>query len=296
MTDHPYIHLADTAYWKRSIATLNTADVDPVVTFPFRITPEQRIATAGSCFAQHLSTRLQKASFNYFVTEQAPLFFPEELARSFGYGVFTARYGNIYTTRQLVQLFKRAYAQVTAKEDYWLEEDNNYIDPFRPRIQEGGFASEEEYWIDRQQHYQAVRAAFEELDIFVFTLGLTEGWQSREDGMVYPLCPGVAGGTFDADKYQFVNFGVEETTSDLLEFIDLLHGVNPDARVILTVSPVPLIATYEPQHVLTSTTYSKSVLRVSCGQIVKARKHVAYFPSYEIITGSYTRGKYTRGK
>lgn len=289
---HPYTHLDDTAYWKRSIAALDLNEVDPVVSFPFRITPEQRIVTAGSCFAQHLSTRLQQSGFNYFVTEKLPNLFPKKIAYDLGYGIFSARYGNIYTTRQLLQLFKRAYGKVTAKEDYWTDEDNNYIDPFRPRVQEGGFSSEEEYWIDRQQHYKAIKKAFKRLDIFVFTLGLTESWQSREDGMVYPLCPGVAGGNFDPDKYQFINFGVEETTADLLEFIDLLRHVNPKAKIILTVSPVPLIATYEPQHILNSTTYSKSVLRVSCEQVVKARDNVVYFPSYEIITGSYTRGKY----
>lgn len=289
---HPYLNLQDSAYWKRSISNINFSQVDPVVEFPFRINAEQRIVTAGSCFAQHLSTQLQAAGFNFLVTEKLPDFFPAKMSRDFGYGIFTARYGNIYTTRQLVQLFKRSHGQLTAKEDYWLDEEKNYIDPFRPRIQEGGFSSEEEYWADRQQHYKAVRTAFKKMDVFVFTLGLTETWLSREDGMVYPLCPGVAGGTFDAEKYKFINFGVEETTSDLLEFIDLLYGVNPGAKVILTVSPVPLIATYEPMHVLTATTYSKSVLRVSCEQVVKARSHVAYFPSYEIITGNYTQGRY----
>jgi hypothetical protein len=63
-------------------------------------------------------------------------------------------------------------------------------------------------------------------------------------------------------------------------------------RVLLTVSPVPLIATYEERHVLTATTYSKSVLRVAAETIVRETDWVDYFPSFEIITGSFNAGMY----
>jgi len=62
--------------------------------------------------------------------------------------------------------------------------------------------------------------------------------------------------------------------------------------VLLTVSPVPLIATYEPTHVLTATTYSKSVLRVAAGTLARELDWVDYFPSFEIITGSFNGGAY----
>ena len=55
---------------------------------------------------------------------------------------------------------------------------------------------------------------------------------------------------------------------------------------------MPLVATYEPRHVLVSTTYSKSVLRVAAAEISQKFPHVWYFPSYEIITGNYNRGAY----
>src|SRR5208337_2703565 len=93
-------------------------------------------------------------------------------------------------------------------------------------------------------------------------------------------------------RYEFVNFGVNEVISDLEAFIERLQQVNRDARVILTVSPVPLIATYENRHVLVSTTYSKSVLRVAAEETVRRHSNCVYFPSYEIITGNYTRGIY----
>jgi hypothetical protein len=133
---------------------------------------------------------------------------------------------------------------------------------------------------------------FSQLDIFIFTLGLTECWVSRLDGAAYPIAPGVAGGEFDPEKYKFINFGVNEIVSDLESFIRKLRLVNPEAKLILTVSPVPLAATYEPDHVLVATTYSKSVLRVAADMVSRSCKQVYYFPSFEIITGSYNRGRY----
>ncbi len=62
--------------------------------------------------------------------------------------------------------------------------------------------------------------------------------------------------------------------------------------MILTVSPVPLVATAAGQHALVATTYSKAVLRVAADQVARTCSDVAYFPSFEIITGNYNRGAY----
>jgi hypothetical protein len=265
--------------------------VDPVVRAPFTITRTDKVATAGSCFAQHISRTLRISSFNYFVSETGGDLPPKE-ARRRNFRVFSARYGNIYTTRQLLQLFDRAYGKFVPREPAWLRSDGRYADPFRPQIELDGFASAEEIEESRSAHYSAVRALFENLDVLVFTLGLTEAWRSRIDGAVFPLAPGVAGGEMNPDVHEFVNFGVSEVAGDLDQFLERLAGVNPRARVILTVSPVPLIATYEDRHVLVSTTYSKSVLRVAAEEACRRHSNCAYFPSYEIITGSYARGAY----
>jgi hypothetical protein len=206
--------------------------------------------------------------------------------------VFSARYGNLYTTRQLNQLFDRAYGTFSPADDVWQHGTAGFVDAFRPQVEPEGFRTAEDVRTARQEHLGHVRTMFETLEVFVFTLGLTESWVSKKDGAVYPLAPGVAGGKMDPAKYAFVNFTVQETVDDLGEFLAKLRRVNPASRVILTVSPVPLIATYEPRHVLVSTTYSKSVLRVAAETVSKAHHAVDYFPSYEVITGSYNRGAY----
>ena len=226
------------------------------------------------------------------VTETAHPIVPPKAAEAHGYGLFTARYGNIYTSRQLLQLFQRAYGTFVPVDDVWQEGDGRLTDPFRPQIQPDRFLTMAEYRMDRERHFARVREAFETLDVFVFTLGLTECWRSRFDGAAYPLCPGVAGGNFDPQRHEFVNLSVADVTADMVAFTDLLRGVNPAARILITVSPVPLVATIENRHVLASTAYSKSVLRVAAEQLTAQRDNVTYFPSYEIITGNFTRGAY----
>ena len=276
MSRHPYQTLGATHFWSRSVASPGAHEIDPMVGSPFTITSDDRVGTMGSCFAQHLSRFLDRAGLNYFV--------PEAGDADKGYGVFSARYGNVYTVRQAVQLFDRAYGAWEPLGSSWHRGDR-FVDPFRPQVEPDGFRSVEALRIDRDVHLAAVRRVFEECSVLVFTLGLTEGWRDQRDGAVYPVVPGAAGGEFDAARYEFVNFSVAEVIEDLLAFIDRVRGVNHGVRFLLTVSPVPLIATYTDAHVLTATTYSKSVLRVAAAEAERLRKDVVYFPSYEVITG-----------
>lgn len=287
----PYRGLPEQAYWKRSVADPAPEDVDPVQDLGFRLTPEDAIATAGSCFAQHIARYLQASGCRYYVAEQAPYLLDPQTASAFQYGTFSARFGNLYTTRQLWQLFQRAYGQFTPADEYWQQADR-FIDPYRPGVEPQGFRSLEELRRDRAHHLACVRRMFEQAACFIFTLGLTESWENVRDGAVYPVCPGCGQGEFDASAHRFINFSVADVCADLEAFIAALRRVNPGIKIILTVSPVPLIATMSGRHVLAATTYSKSVLRVAAEHVSSRFEQVGYFPSYEIITSAASRGRY----
>jgi len=292
MANHPYKSLPDSAYWRRSVAAKGM-EVDPLTgDFPL-IAPSDKVATAGSCFAQHVARHLAASGFTYLVTESAHPIVPKAAAHAAGYGVYSARYGNIYTTLQLVQLFDRAYGAFQPQDDAWVAPDGKHaVDPFRPTIQPGGFASEREMRADRAQHLARVRAMFETLDVMIFTLGLTETWVSRIDGAAFPLCPGVAGGTFEPARHEFRNLRTRDVFQQIAAFVTRLRGVNPAARIVLTVSPVPLAATASGNHVLPATIYSKSVLRAAAQEAAEDLEGVFYFPSYEIVTGPQARGRF----
>lgn len=285
---HPYAGLADHRHWRRAPGVDDIAALDPVVAPKFTIGPVDRVASAGSCFAQHIMRHLSAAGFNALVTERAPAILPDDLAADFQYGIFSTRSGNVYTARQLNQLVARAYGRFVPKTVAW-HNGNGFLDPFRPGVDE--FASEAELLSLRERHFAAVREMIETLDVFVFTLGLTEAWID-EDGAVFPLAPGVAGGTYDPARHRFHNFTVAETVADLAEAVAAIRQRNPGARFILTVSPVPLMATALDRHVLVSTTHSKAILRVAAQMVADGDPSIDYFPSYEIITAPQTRGAY----
>lgn len=289
---HPYKNRPEFAYWSRAISRVAVDDIDPVISAQFLINQETKVATAGSCFAQHIARHLRESGFNYYVAEKPHPIVPNSLLQEYNYGVFSARYGNIYTTRQLLQLFDRAFGNFEPNDKFWRASNYSWIDPLRPQIQPNGFVSLQELEEDRRQHLKAVREMFEGLDVFVFTLGLTEGWVSRLDGLVYPICPGVSGGVYSPENHLFKNFTTQEVIDDFQVFLDKLWNINKNAKIMLTVSPVPLVATAENTHVLNATTLSKAILRVAADEICKKNLNVAYFPSYEIITGNYSRGAY----
>ena len=157
--------------------------------------------SGGSCFAQRVAEAVRGAGFNYYLTEPPTPGMSAEEANARQFGTFSARYGNLYYTRQFVQLFDRAYSKFEPELKAWLRDDGRYVDPFRPTVEPAGFASEAEVVAARDAHLAEVRRLFETLDVFVLTLGLTEGWRWRADGAALPLAPGVAGGTFDRQQF-----------------------------------------------------------------------------------------------
>lgn len=288
----PYRLVSADALWKNVGAASSPGAVTFDIRAPFAITKTMKIATAGSCFAQHVARRLRDGGYDYFVAENCPSIIPDEVATKFGYRVFSARYGNIYTTVQLLQLLERAYGVREPADAFWLD-GGRYLDPLRPHIQPNGFASVEELSFDRRQHLGMVRRLVEESDVFVFTLGLTEAWIDARDGTAYPVCPGCGVGVHDESRHRFVNFGYRETFDALRSALELMWARNDGLKIILTVSPVPLMATAQTRNVMVSTTYSKSVLRAVADDICALRpSQTVYFPSYEIVTGAFSRGAY----
>jgi hypothetical protein len=239
-------------------------------------------ASAGSCFASNIRPFLERAQLRYLKTEGPHPLWPEGAEASY-YDAFSARYGNIYTARQLLQLLKRALGIFHPLEDRWIVA-GEVIDPFRPGLKWRP-SSKREFEAITAQHLSAVRRVFEQSTVFIFTLGLTEAWESAVDGAVFPACPGTIAGAFDPARHRSHNFSVEEIVADLLEFVDLVTPMNPSLRIVLTVSPVPLVATATDRHVVTATAYSKAVLRVAADVVVRQRQNVCYFPSYELVTG-----------
>lgn len=126
---------------------------------------------------------------------------------------------------------------------------------------------------------------FKTMEVFIFTLGLTETWMNKDKTIVYPTAPGVVGGRFEQNKFTWVNSNFLDIIKDFKSFEETLQSIRDGKpyRILLTVSPVPLTATYSDKHILTANVYSKATLRSVAGYLSEINDHIDYFPSYELI-------------
>ncbi|HTJ65245.1 MAG TPA: GSCFA domain-containing protein [Alphaproteobacteria bacterium] len=286
---NPYDQLPPSAFWRPAVAERHFSEIGPLWAPKFDIRPDQHVVTFGSCFAQHIGRALRQRGFRWLNTEPPPPTLPEADIRRFNYDSFSCRTGNIYTTSMLFQWVKWALLDEPVPDELW-EHEGRWFDPFRPAIEPDGFASAEEALRLRDVTVKAFRHALTSAHRFVFTLGLTECWRNKQHGYEYPLCPGTAAGTFDPEQHEFHNLDVYEVIQDLRETISLLREANGKLRILLTVSPIPLVATNSGQHVMVATMESKSILRAAVSRLVRSRGDTDYFPSYEMINSPAMQG------
>jgi hypothetical protein len=284
---HPYAVQPPRAFWNKAVRSLDPFDLQDLYIGKFNIS-DKAIMTAGSCFAQHIGGYLKKYGYHFLDTEPCPSHLPESLRKDYGYDLYSARYGNIYSSRQLLQLFQQAFGEFNPTERFWVRKQG-VVDPFRPTIEPHPLESVEEVERLRRWHLERVRELFLQAEVVFFTLGLTEAWESTEDGAIFPIVPGASsGGVFDPGKYRFRNLTYPDILQDCEQFIQSLRKLRPEARFLFTVSPVSLMATATDQHVLVATEHSKSILRAVAGQLAREHDYVDYFPSYELITAPFS--------
>ncbi|MET0133687.1 MAG: GSCFA domain-containing protein [Kibdelosporangium sp.] len=288
---NPYESLTPRSFWRTAVAERDLPLVGELWTPRFTLGQDDVILTAGSCFAAQIGRALLERGMNWRDAEVAPPGLTAAERRARHYGEFSFRTGNIYTAAMLRQWLAWAFGESSPPDETW-NENGRHVDPLRPSVEPGGYDSATATLAARDATLAAIRSAVTAAHCFIFTLGMTEAWQDRVSGVVYPSCPGTVRGTFDAGRHAFRNFTFGEVSSDLTAAIAIARRANPGLRFLLTVSPHPLTATATGGHALTANTYSKSVLRAVTGQLVQDHDGVDYFPSFEIITGIPAKARF----
>jgi hypothetical protein len=126
------------------------------------------------------------------------------------------------------------------------------------------------------------RERFAEAGAFIFTLGLAEVWEDSETGEVF--WRGVPEHVFDEGRHVFRLSTVEENVRNIDQIVATIREVNPDAPIVLTLSPVPLKATFRDVSCVAADAVSKSILRVALDLATsKKSRGVYYWPSFEMV-------------
>jgi hypothetical protein len=125
---------------------------------------------------------------------------------------------------------------------------------------------------------------FDTTDTFILTFGLSEVWYDAETQNVFLRT--VPKQYYDPDRNLFRVSTVEENRDNIDAIYKLIRKHRPDAKIIVTLFPIPLIATFRDESCITANSVSKSVLRVAIDEVMRARKDegfIFYWPSYEIV-------------
>ncbi len=221
----------------------------------------------GSCFAREVKNHLVARGFNYVQTAEGP----------------NARHGSaawdrVYNTFCIRQEFERALDTFAPAEGCW-ESKGRLFDPHRKAVR---WRSPEHREEELAEHRRTAALALTSAEVIVLTLGVNEVWYSREDGSVFFQVP--PADVFDPERHGFRLATVEENVRNLERVEALLDQVNPGARLILTVSPVPLRATFRHDTDAVCASFeSKATLLVATREFVRRSERAYYFPSYEIV-------------
>jgi GSCFA family len=252
-------------YWRYSIDRQSKLSQISEFTQHRLITKNSVITSLGSCFADHIRIFLKDQGYNYIITE------PNQSGAS-------ANWGRIYNPISMCQIIDYCQnAEWNPQERWWSNQLGQIIDPYREISPYANIHAAEE---DFERHRLLARKVLTSADVVILTYGLVEVWRSAIDKFVFQSRP-IA---FEPAKHCFSVLEYEECFQAMQTACQNIHSINPQVTIILTVSPVPLRATFRPDVTpVTANLYSKSVLLAAVQSISQQLTNVCYFPSYEIV-------------
>ena len=239
-----------------------------------QVSPDTPIASMGSCFAREIRKVLLNRGYAY-ITEETD--HPASVHAS-------AAWERIYNTFSMRQIFEYTFDEFTPDLRWWEAPESGKIqDPYRRIIL---YDSLDEAEVDFAKHKIHSRKALEKARVLILTLGLTEIWEDQIDGSVIclPSGPYVKEGD-NMDRYAFRVSRYAENLENLERIHQLMQENNGACKLLVTVSPVHLWATFrEDLDVLSASCNSKSTLRAAADEFVANHDNTFYFPAYEMAT------------
>lgn len=160
---------------------------------------------------------------------------------------------------------------------------NRYFLEWIREPQSGSYAQRFES-VFGSEYSRHVQQLVRDADLVIYSLGVAPCFFDRETGEFVLTLGENLHAALLAKQFAFRTTSVAENVANIARMIDLLREINPRCQVMLTVSPVPLKATFERSSAIVADCVSKSTLRVVAHEIMQMQlPMVHYWPSYEIV-------------
>ncbi len=224
-------------------------------TYPTVLKADSRVTTFGSCFAGNVARAMREAGID---------------ARNTTFGEFI---NSTFANREYLE---------------WVV--NGADNPVTRAIAQF-HAGDPNFSGDPQEH----RATIAGSDIIVMTVGVAPCFFDRESGEL--VVPGASSFSTRAllERCEFRTTTVAENRDNLAQIVALIRSINRTATIVVTLSPVPMQATFERSSAVQADCVSKSVLRVAIDELMGVGlASVYYWPSFEVIRwlGAYAGPMY----
>jgi len=275
-------------YWK----TYNELNLITVLNDKLQLKPDSKIFTIGSCFALEIRKEFRRLGYDVYPKYHEMDMDPEQVTISnrgskaqMPILMDAISHYHTYSIRQEFEKHLGRWKQ--APDDYWSspnhwwpEETSCFQDPYRRAV----FAKTPEILHETVQKIdRCVSQGIQDADIFLITLGLIETWMQKSNGRAACLNPGYNGGSGYAET-EFHLSTFQENYENIKAITAMIREIRPDAKIVFSVSPVPLGQTFTDNDVVIANMESKSILRAALGQVLREETDITYYPSYEICS------------
>lgn len=226
----------------------------PAERFVTKATP---ILAFGSCFASNIRVHLQDRGYNVLTNKSSKAH-------------VTKMGDGLLHTHAILQQFE------------WVWENKVPVAPLWDQYNPEEFGFNEPARIETKE-------LFETAELFIITLGLSEIWFDEPTGEVFWRVPPRE--KIDPARHKFRVASFSETKENIHRICQLIQTHNSSAKIVITVSPVPLAASFRELSALSANAASKSIVRAAVDEFFREEaqdsERLFYFPSYDVVTSAF---------
>jgi len=238
--------------------------------FPrFSLAKGTAIFTLGSCFVRNVEEKLQG-----FSLPTKSIAVPPSERPGRPNGIL-----NEYNPGTMCQRIEYAAKRASFGDLCIAPEGEGYLDLLLP---EYVTPATKERLLERRTEVDNIYTALFASAAVIVTLDLVEAWYDKTAGLYLNRIPPAAFLLANRERFEMHILDVDETQLLLERMVQALMSMGV-TKILLTVSPVPLEATYSGKDCAMANVHSKSVLVVSANTLSRLYPQVDYFPGYEIV-------------
>src|ERR1700730_9674265 len=255
--------------WDKITERFNSDFISLVPSPKFKISPTDRFFCVGSCFARNLELEL--------IYRDVPVLSKRIVAPKQEFGHRPTGIVNKYTTASILNELEWVLSP-PSPQDVLVETTRGWVDfqlhTVVPVTLERG--------VERRRYITGdYFARLRQADVAIITLGYVETWRDSATGLYLNMAPSRAEVREHRGRFHLERTDVATNLKHLVRIRDLLNELSPECRIVITVSPVPMNATFVGDDVAVANTYSKATLRAVAQMFADGFANVEYFPSYE---------------